>query len=65
MMSIFRLPDSFIDDVQAMFSRFWWGTNEEHRKIHWHCWKDMCLPKNKGGMGFGDLKTFNMALLAK
>ena len=65
MMSIFRLPDSFIDDVQAMFSRFWWGANEEHRKIHWHCWKDMCLPKNKGGMGFGDLKTFNMALLAK
>lgn len=46
MMSIFRLPDGFINDVQALFSRFWWDSNEEHRKIHWHCWKDMCLTKN-------------------
>ena len=65
MMSIFRLPDGIIDDIHAMFARFLWGSNNEQRKIHWHRWLDMCLPKNKGGMGFRDLKVFSAALLAK
>lgn len=65
MVSIFRIPDGILDDIQSMMARFWWGSNGDTRKTHWHSWDQLCLPKKQGGMGFRDLKCFNQALLAK
>lgn len=65
MMSIFKLPDGLLDDIHSIMTHFWWGSSRDARKTHWHSWKELCLPKSRGGVGFTDLKCFNQALLAK
>ena len=64
-MSVFKLPDSLLDEIHSIFSKFWWGSTDSRRRMHWRRWEDLCFPKLFGGMGFRNLKIFNEALLAK
>ncbi|KAL5553866.1 hypothetical protein UlMin_041267 [Ulmus minor] len=64
-MSCLIIPDSLLKDIEATCARFWWGTTPNHKIVHWKKWKELCLPKIKGGKGFKDLIVFNQALLGK
>ncbi|KAL0462147.1 UNVERIFIED_CONTAM: putative mitochondrial protein [Sesamum latifolium] len=63
-MSVFRLPNSLLGEVQSMASNFFWH-NKDQRKIHWISWERLCKKKEEGGIGFRSLKAFNTALPAK
>ena len=41
------------------------GDNENAKRMRWFAWWRMCVPKNRGRMGFRDLHAFNLAMLAK
>lgn len=64
-MSCFKLPDSLCKELNSMMSNFWWGQKEKERKMAWISWEQLGTPKKEWGMGFRDLRAFNLALLTK
>ena len=64
-MGVFQLPVKLCNELNAMCARFWWGQVGNERKIHWRSWDLLSKPKKEGGMGFRDIRSFNLAMLAK
>lgn len=64
-MNIFKFSDTLCNEIDAALARFWWRQRENERRIHWVSWEDMGYSKCEGGMGFRNLKEFNVTLLAK
>ncbi|XP_074288071.1 putative mitochondrial protein AtMg00310 [Silene latifolia] len=64
-MSMFKIPARFCNDLRALVSQFWWGHEERKRGIYWVPWRKLTQPKAMGGMGFRDFALFNLALLGK
>ena len=62
-MSVF--PNTLCDEMTSMVRKFWWGQTNEKTKMSQLSWNKVCTPKEEGGLGFRDLKTCNLALLAK
>ena len=59
-MSCFKLPNTPCDELTGMVKQFWWGQKKQERKLAWMSWEKMYLTKEEGGMGFKDLKSFNL-----
>ena len=53
------------DELDNLCAKFWWGQVGNERKIHWKNWDKLSTSKREGGMGFQDLRDFNLAMLAK
>ena len=65
MMNCFKLLESLCNELNMKMRNFWWGQRDKERKMAWIAWEKMCTLKTEGGMGFKDLKAFNLALLTK
>ena len=64
-MSVFKIPKKICKGIIDAMSHFWWGDEDNQKRMHWMAWWKMCVPKDQGGMGFRDIHCFNLALLAK
>ena len=64
-MGVFQLPLKLCDELNSMCAKFWWGQVGNERKIHWKSWSCLSKPEKEEGMGFRDLRSFNLAMLAK
>lgn len=64
-MSCFVLSSRTRKKITGAVSNFWWGSSADSRAIHWKRWQHLNLPKCNGGMGFRDIKLFNLAMLGK
>ncbi|XP_074315228.1 uncharacterized protein LOC141651412 [Silene latifolia] len=64
-MSVFKIPANFCEELRSIVSRFWWGHDENKKGIFWVAWNKMVKPKVDGGIGFRDFRLFNLALLGK
>ena len=64
-LSFFRILNKVADKLVQIQRRFLWGGGSDQRKIAWMKWESVCLPKEKGGLGIKDVRTFNKALLGK
>jgi hypothetical protein len=64
-MGVFKFPAGVTDELAKIIRDFWWGDEENKRKMHWMFWEKITRPKSQGGIGFRDLRVFNQALLAR
>jgi hypothetical protein len=64
-MSVYLILDSTIKDIGRMMNSFWWGGGANNKGVWWLAWDRMTLLKAQGGMGFRDLRAFNLAMIAK
>ncbi|XP_071687084.1 uncharacterized protein [Rutidosis leptorrhynchoides] len=64
-MSLFKMPVSFLKNLEAIRASFLWGGSDNVRKIHWVMWDSILNPIEFSVLGVNSLKSLNLALLYK
>ncbi|XP_012461469.1 uncharacterized protein LOC105781472 [Gossypium raimondii] len=53
------------EEMQSKIYRVWWTCKDKGRGWAMLAWDKVCFPKGMGGLGFRDLRLFNLALTIK
>ncbi|GKC55456.1 RNA-directed DNA polymerase, eukaryota, reverse transcriptase zinc-binding domain protein [Tanacetum coccineum] len=64
-LSLFPMPVTVNNKLESIRSNFFWGSNDNTKKISWISWKLVLASKEKGGLGIGSLYSLNHALIQK
>jgi hypothetical protein len=65
-MSNILFSKKFIAKLNAIIRNFWWtGVREEEnsKAMCLRAWKDICAPKNEGGLGIRNIQAMNQTLI--
>lgn len=64
-MNMLLIPFEVCDKIEKTMNAFWWGSGEPRKGIKWLSWDKLCSVKEDGGLGFKNLRDFNITMLAK
>ncbi|KAK9112822.1 hypothetical protein Scep_020341 [Stephania cephalantha] len=63
-MSTFLLPKKVAHTLEKLIAKYWWSSSNDKR-THWLNWAKLSKPKELRGLGFKDIRLFNINLLTK
>ncbi|GJZ25190.1 ribonuclease H-like domain-containing protein [Tanacetum coccineum] len=63
--SMFVLPNHICLSIDKILKDFLWSFDEGRRGFTSVAWKDICSPKNQGGLGLRSIKLMNEGLMIK
>ncbi|WMV54211.1 hypothetical protein MTR67_047596 [Solanum verrucosum] len=64
-LSAINPPIGTIYLLKKHFDRFFWGFNENRDKHHWRSWKNLCVPKDEGGICIRNMDDISKTLAVK
>lgn len=64
-LSLFRIPEGVVKEINSIQSKFLWGDSSLKKKIHLVNWEKVSMSRERGGLGIKKIKAMNEALLIK
>ncbi|KAJ0700669.1 putative RNA-directed DNA polymerase [Helianthus annuus] len=64
-LSLYKCPEGVIRILEGIRRKFLWGGCSANNKLRWVKWEKVVAAEDFGGLGIGNIKDTNLALLSK